>query len=93
MRGLLSDKEWACLEPFVVQSGALSGLKPRNHRLVLDGIFWIARGGFAMIPTKRNRKVQIPVDPAIYALRHVFERCFNKIKNARRLAPDTTREP
>ncbi len=47
IRGLLSDKEWSCLEPFVVQSGALSGRKPRNHRLVLDGIFWIARTGVA----------------------------------------------
>ena len=45
IRGLLSDKEWQCLEPFVIQSGALSGRKPRNHRLVLDGIFWIARTG------------------------------------------------
>lgn len=44
------------------------------------------RGGFAMIPTKRNRLLQIPVDPAIYALRNIIERCFNKLKNARRLA-------
>ncbi len=39
------------------------------------------RGGMAMIPTKRNRKVQLPVDPAIYALRNMVERCFNKLKN------------
>ena len=44
------------------------------------------RGGFAMIPTKRNRLVQLPVDGAIYALRNMIERCFNKLKNARRLA-------
>ena len=44
------------------------------------------RGGIAMIPTKRNRKEQIPVDPAIYAMRNIIERCFNKLKNARRLA-------
>jgi transposase len=45
-----------------------------------------SRGGFAMIPTKRNRLVQIPVDGHIYALRNMVERCFNKLKNARRLA-------
>jgi transposase len=45
-----------------------------------------ARGGFAMIPTKSNRKEQLPVEPAIYALRNIIERCFNKLKNARRLA-------
>jgi transposase len=44
------------------------------------------RGGTAMISTKRNRKVQQPVEPATYALRNMVERCFNKLKNARRLA-------
>jgi len=44
------------------------------------------RGGIAVIPTKRNRKQQIPVDGYIYALRNRVERCFNKLKNARRLA-------
>src|SRR3546814_7825008 len=44
------------------------------------------RGGVAMSPTKRNRLVQLPVDADIYALRNMVERCFNKLKNARRLA-------
>jgi len=44
------------------------------------------RGGITMIPTKRNRLIQLPVDSAIYALRNMVERCFNKLKNARRLA-------
>jgi transposase len=44
------------------------------------------RGGTAMVPTKRNRIIQLPVDAAIYALRNMVERCFNKLKNARRLA-------
>jgi len=39
-----------------------------------------------MIPTKRNRLVQLPVDADISALRNMVERCFNKLKNARRLA-------
>ncbi|OBX17942.1 hypothetical protein A9995_14185 [Erythrobacter sp. QSSC1-22B] len=44
------------------------------------------RGGTAMIPTKRNRLIQLPVDSDIYALRNMIERCFNKLKNARWLA-------
>jgi len=44
------------------------------------------RGGVAVIPTKRNRKIHIPVDGHVYALRNRIERCFNKMKNARRLA-------
>jgi transposase len=39
-----------------------------------------------VIPTRKNRKVQIPVDGYIYALRNRIERCFNKLKNFRRLA-------
>ncbi len=45
IRGLMSDAEWACFEPFVTVRGAHSGRRPKDHRLVLDGIFWIARTG------------------------------------------------
>ena len=43
VRDLMSDKEWAFFAPFVRTSGPRSGRKPKNHRLVLDGVFWIAR--------------------------------------------------
>ena len=39
-----------------------------------------------MIPTKKNRRVQIATDGAIYAPRNRIERCFNRLKNARRVA-------
>lgn len=39
IRGLMSDEEWACLEPFVIERGARSDRRPRDHRLVLDEIF------------------------------------------------------
>lgn len=45
IRGLMSDEEWDCFAPFVIESGRHSGRRPRNHRLVLDGVFWIARTG------------------------------------------------
>jgi transposase len=44
------------------------------------------RGGLAIIPPRRNRKIQPPIDGHIYAPRNRVERCFNKMKNARRLA-------
>ena len=43
----MSDEEWAFFEPFVVESGPRRGRRPRDHRLVLDGVFWIARTGAA----------------------------------------------
>jgi len=44
------------------------------------------RGAATVIPARKNRKVQFPVDGYIYALRNRIERCFNKLKNSRRLA-------
>ncbi len=45
IRGLMSDEEWAFFEPFVTAKGPKSGRPPSDHRLVLDGVFWIARTG------------------------------------------------
>lgn len=44
-RDLMSDEEWAFHEGFIQAIRAANGRKPTNHRLVLDGIFWIARTG------------------------------------------------
>lgn len=41
----MSDDEWAFHERFILAIRAPNGRKPLNHRLVLDGIFWIARTG------------------------------------------------
>jgi transposase len=45
-----------------------------------------ARGVMSVIPNRRNRKVQEPVDGFIYALRNRIERCFSKLKQNRRIA-------
>lgn len=41
----MTNKEWAFFERFIHSARAPNGRKPTNHRLVLDGIFWIARTG------------------------------------------------
>lgn len=43
----MSDAEWAFFEPFVVERGSRRGRRPRDHRRLLDGVFWIARTGTA----------------------------------------------
>jgi transposase len=45
-----------------------------------------AAGIAAVIPGKRNRKVQPDIDGDIYALRNQVERSFSKLKHNRRLA-------
>lgn len=39
-----------------------------------------------VIPTRKSRKKRIAVDRPLYRLRSLVERCFNKLKNARRVA-------
>ena len=41
----MSDEEWTFFERFILAVRAPNGRRPSNHRLVLDGIFWIARTG------------------------------------------------
>ena len=42
IRGLMTDDEWAYFEPFLIRKG---GRPPRNHRRVLDAVFWLMRTG------------------------------------------------
>ena len=41
----MSDEEWGFFGPFMVEAGPRRGRRPRDHRLVLDGVFWVARTG------------------------------------------------
>ncbi len=41
----MSNDEWAFFKRFILAVRSPNGRKPTNHRLVLDGIFWIARTG------------------------------------------------
>ena len=46
----------------------------------------IQTGAEAVIPPKRNRKIQRPYDIDLYKERNVIERFFNKLKQFRRVA-------
>jgi transposase len=39
----MTDDEWAYFEPFLIHHGG--GRPPRNHRRVLDAVFWLMRTG------------------------------------------------
>ena len=43
------------------------------------------RGIAACIPSKSNRKIAIPHDPALYRQRHKIENMFGKLKDWRRI--------
>ena len=39
-----------------------------------------------VIPMRKSRQKRVAVDRSLYRLRNLVERCFNKLKNARRVA-------
>ncbi len=39
-----------------------------------------------VIPMRKSRKKRVGIDRSLYRLRNLVERCFNKLKNARRVA-------
>ncbi len=45
-----------------------------------------ARNIVPVIPMRKSRKLRVAVDRKLYRLRNLVERCFNKLKNARRVA-------
>ncbi len=45
-----------------------------------------ARNVVPVIPMRKSRKLRVAVDRKLYRLRNLVERCFNKLKNARRVA-------
>jgi transposase len=45
IRGLMSDEEWEFFGPLLIERGPKRGRPPGNHRLVLDGVFWVGRTG------------------------------------------------
>jgi transposase len=45
-----------------------------------------ARNVVPVIPMRKSRKLRVAVDRTLHRLRNLVERCFNKLKNARRVA-------
>ncbi|SNR69699.1 Transposase DDE domain-containing protein [Puniceibacterium sediminis] len=45
-----------------------------------------ARNLLTQIPMRKSRQMRVGFDHSLYALRDLVERCFNKLKSARRVA-------
>ena len=75
-------------DPVMAEPGpepkVMLGDKGYDADAILDDLQ--ARGIEPVIPPKRTRKVQRPIDGHLYALRNLVERCFSKLKHSRRLA-------
>jgi transposase len=60
IRGLMTDDEWAYFEPFLIRRG---GRPPRNHRRVLDAVFWLLRNRRAVARSAPALMHDIDCDP------------------------------
>lgn len=45
-----------------------------------------ARDVLTQVPMRKSRKMHVGVDHSLYSLGYLVERCFNNLKNARRVA-------
>ncbi len=75
-------------EPLMQEPGPQPGIMIADKGYDSDAIRenLVARNVETVIPMRRSRKVQTPIDGVVYALRNLIERCFNKLKHSRRLA-------
>lgn len=67
------------LEPSVLLADR--GYDSDNVRKTME-----ARNVVPVIPMRKSWKLRVAVDRKLYQLRNLVERCFNKLKNARRVA-------
>lgn len=51
------------------------------------------RNVLPVISMRKSRKLRVTIDRKLYRLRNLVERCFNKLKNARRVATLATTRP
>lgn len=85
----MSDEEWAFHEPFILAVRAPNGRKPTNHRLVLDGIFWIARTGspWRDLPEEFGKWSSVYRQFRRWTLAGLWEQIMDTL-NESRLVPD-----
>ncbi len=85
----MSDEEWAFHEPFILAVRAPNGRKPTNHRIVLDGIFWIARTGspWRDLPEEFGKWSSVYRQFRRWTLAGLWEQIMDTL-NESRLAPD-----
>ena len=88
-RDLMSDEEWAFHERFILTVRAPNGRKPVNHRLVLDGIFWIARMGspWRDLPEEFGKWSSVYRQFRRWTLAGLWEQILEAL-NESRIAPD-----
>jgi len=85
----MSDEEWAFHERFILAVRAPNGRKPGNHRLVLDGIFWIARTGspWRDLPEEFGKWSSVYRQFRRWTLAGLWEQILEAL-NESRIAPD-----
>lgn len=85
----MSDEEWVIHDRIILAARAPNGRKPLNHRLVLDGIFWIARTGSSWrdLPEEFGKWSAVYRQFRRWTLAGLWEQIMD-VLNESRLVPD-----
>lgn len=85
----MSDEKWAFHERFILAVQATNGRKLIDHRLVLDGIFWIARTGSAWrdMPAEFGKWSSVYRQFRRWTLAGLWEQILDTL-NESRIVPD-----
>jgi len=88
-RDLMSGDEWAFFEGFILAVRSPNGREPLNQRLVLDGIFWIARTGspWRDLPEEFGRWSSVYRQFRRWTLAGLWEQILEAL-NESRIVPD-----
>ena len=92
-RNLISDDEWAFFEGFIRGVRHPNGRKPADHRLVLDGIFWIARTGapWRDLPQEFGKWSSVYRQFRHWTLAGLWEDILDAARTTRGLRPTSSR--
>ena len=85
----MSNDEWAFFKRFILAVRSPNGRKPTNHRLVLDGIFWIARTGspWRDLPEEFGKWSSVYRQFRRWTLARLWEQILDAL-NESRIVPD-----
>ena len=80
-----------CLAPYVARGATVIADRGYDANHLRD---WLAEAGATpCIPPRKNRKIQLEYDAALYKTRNIVERMFNRLKDWRQLSLRTFRCP
>ena len=87
-RYVLTDAQWAKMEPHCRGKKSDPGRSGANNRRFVEAVLWIARTGspWRDLSQHPRRAIPLQIDTEMYRWRHLIENFFCKLKEFKRIA-------